>query len=270
MSVAKGPLAGATVRILSKSTNSVVPVAHSQLMVSQTQTNWLVNVAANGVKANLATSLAAYGYTVAIDRGGTNSSAAFYAMVIESRSIPPLWWFCTRPTSDTTVPRDFKVFTSTNGNTYACYIQNGPRIFRVQRMKDMYTAWRDYWEHDQEQSGTIAPLRMDVLRQAVGDIAWIHFGSDYFLGVADDVFEVNGELRIQLHGRKPEPKHTFALRNDKWEWVSSTGKEMTFAQIEEEQRKALSEQFEAGTKKLYGKTNEASGAKQESGSRTNK
>jgi hypothetical protein len=60
------------------------------------------------------------------------------------------------------------------------------------------------------------------------------------------------------------------LCNDKWEWISGTGPEMTAGQLYEEQRKQMSEKFETETKRRYSKTNEAIGVNQESGNPTRK
>jgi hypothetical protein len=160
------------------------------------------------------------------------------------------------------MPRDFKVFVTTNGVTYASFFQDGPRIFRVSGMKSIEAAWREYWEQwgqNEEGLDAIKPLRMDVLFRAIGRSPWSDYDALYFAGAVDDIVEVDGELRVILHARRPEPKHTFALRQDRWELVSSSGEEVSDAQIERERRKALSERFEAETKKSYSQTNDTSG-----------
>ncbi|HEX5218681.1 MAG TPA: hypothetical protein VFZ59_03875 [Verrucomicrobiae bacterium] len=242
---------GTLVKIVSQQDESNVFVAHSQLVVSAEQTNRVVCAEIGGVKTNVQASLKAYKYTVSVSKNDTNSIATFYAMVVESDNKPPLWWFCTRAVSST-MPRDFKVFTTSSGNTYASYVDHGFKLFRVKTMSDVNVVWQDYWEQDQRTFDLVPSLDTTVLRQTVGEGPWYHFNSFYSTGVIDDISEIDGELRVTVHARTPEPKYTFALRDGKWAWVSTAGKDpyegMTPTQILEMRNKAIGEQFEAEVK----------------------
>ncbi|HEX5218680.1 MAG TPA: hypothetical protein VFZ59_03870 [Verrucomicrobiae bacterium] len=262
MQITNGPLAGATVRIISKIPCRDIQFAHGQSMVSKDRSNWVLSAKVGNVETNVEARLSAYEYEIMMSKDGTNQTNSFFMFTVQANTEPPLWWVCARPSGDLS-PRDFKVFTTQNGNTYASYIDGAFVFYRVRSLRDEASAWQQLWESELKSPDAIPSLEMRMLLGKYGRKLETPYRANYYGSACEDMFETDGELRIKVRGRTTRPKHTFALRNGKWELVSSEGKdpyeEMTPGQIMDDYKKALSEQFEAEVRAKSGQTNNTSG-----------
>jgi hypothetical protein len=273
--ITNGPLAGAIVRVISKNACGDIKFAHGQSMISQERTNWVVSAKIGGVKTNMECRLSAHEYKTIVSKDGTDHTNSFFVFGVEVNTKPALWWICARRIGEPP-PRDFKIFTTQAGDTYASYVDSNLMFYRVMELRDEISTWQELWKNNLENTDAIPSLEMRMLLGKYGRKLEIPYKASYYASVCEDIFEVNGELRTKVHGRNSLPKHTFALRNGRWEWVSSEGgdpyEEMTPIQIMDDYRRAISEQFEAETKKHYGQTNGApvNNPSPDSGGHTNK
>lgn len=213
--VNKGPNAGCMVKITRKDHE---PDRH---IVSRSQTNSRVLVTIDGGKVSVPVKLAAYRHgVVKVGSDGKERRARVIELEVLSATNTPFRWSCW--VSANSQPRDFAVFSTESGKTYACYAGVGVHILLVRGSKDSAVSFQEYWEYvPEERPDALRPLTMGVLFDRFGREPFESKNALYYDVFVDDIFDVSGELRVTLHGNKPEPKYTFALRNDKWELVSN-------------------------------------------------
>lgn len=138
---------------------------------------------------------------------------------IRSREGSPFVWHCWEGADKH--PHDFKLFT-TLGTTYACFTSSeGVTIFRVREGNNSEGA-RECLLNGGRSPGALPPLRIGVIGAAVGPKRFYGVNALYWTIIVETISEDGSELRVTLHGDKPDPKFTFAFRNDEWEFVSGT------------------------------------------------
>jgi hypothetical protein len=147
--------------------------------------------------------------------GTTNVPLRLVEFELSSTGARPFNWFCVE--SANAYPHDFRVFMTESARSYVCYSSSeGVKLFRVAENTDASVA-RQMLLTGAGGPGAVIPLRDAVLAEAVG--------ADYFVGtnalhwtiVVERIADVDGDLRITVHGKRETPKFTFALRNHQWE-----------------------------------------------------
>ena len=167
--------------------------------------------------------LFARNYAFRVSHGGqTNGPLDLVEFEITSRSATPFHWFCWENAA--AYPHDFRLFTPVAGATYACYASvDGIRLFQVARIVDSDTG-RTLFMSKRTGPDALPPLRNGLLGDAVGGEHFYGLNALYWTIIIDRLDVMDGELRVTLHGEKPEPQFTFALRGDKWEHVPTPPK----------------------------------------------
>jgi hypothetical protein len=213
-----GPKAGVRVKVTKKDATPDLE------LVSRSQTNGGAIINMGGTKSDVQVRLAAYRHEVVmLGSDGKERHTALKEFEVLSATNKPFRW--SSWVNSGAHPRDFAVFTTDHGKTYVCHTGLGVSIYRVSGSKDSEVSFREYWEHvPEEKPDALKLLNMGLLFEHFGEDLFQSKNALYYDVFVDNIFEVGGELRVTLHGNKPEPKCTFALRSGRWDLVSTPGK----------------------------------------------
>ena len=121
---------------------------------------------------------------------------------------------------------NFRVLTTESGKSYACYVRHGLELFHLTQSRESIAMRILYMERrgeDVRHPDALPVLRLDTLGDALG-MGNIVGGARSWNVIVDKLSNSAGELRVTVHGNKPQPQCTFALRKVKWELVSCSGK----------------------------------------------
>jgi hypothetical protein len=164
----------------------------------------------------VAVELSAYRCECVRSEGGKDWPFACYQFQIRAKGGYPFAWSCWVP--DCPSPHAFEVLTAPSGQSYACYIDNGLDLFHITQPRDSESVRKDFW------NGISHPDRLpslnNLLFETVDRNNLIGLGPTTWNITVDSVAESGGDLVLILHGRKPQLKYTFALKNGKWVFVS--------------------------------------------------
>lgn len=137
---------------------------------------------------------------------------------VESKEPTAFAWSCFE--SANIHPHNFQVFASSVGNSYASYtLLGGIKLFRLQKTNDAAVSLRVFLESGGGDDA-IPPLRSSILRDAVGKQSFYSENALYDAITVDEVTEINGKIRVALHGNNPTTQFTFELTNGVWKLVS--------------------------------------------------
>jgi hypothetical protein len=192
------------------------------------RTNLYLSCFEKGVKTSLPVELKAYEYICEwggeIGTDGNQSADPYHQKIpfieaeISSTSGRPFHWSAWL--EDANGSHDIQLFTTESGSNYLSYTTSLLFIIPVMESKSSEQSFREFWEQPEKR---LPELWFNL------SLLFDRFGSDSFDGgplrydvYVDRIFEVTNELHLTVHGKRPEPKHTFAFRAGKWEYVSST------------------------------------------------
>jgi hypothetical protein len=203
-----------------------------------TETNAVVSLPVDGTNRVIPVEVTATRGEIKRSSGRREWTVEMIQYRVESKDEIPYTWFCWDGRGSHA--HDFKLFVSTNGATYACYTSDGGvNLFLIEGSVDSQSA-RDLYLSTGRGPGEIQRLHTGFLMDSVGYEPFHDMNALFWAIFVDDVSEVDGELRVTLHGVKPETQFTFALRDEQWEWISTTN----------DPTKAIDEEVENPPRKL--------------------
>ncbi len=153
--------------------------------------------------------------------GGPNVSRTVQLVefAIHERGGGPFHWYCWE--SANSYPHDFKLFTTEDRNSYACFVSSeSVKLFRVMESNETAAERRLFLEK-RTRMGEMEPLRIAFLHETLGREVFYSENALYDPVTVDGVFEVASELHITLHGRNPDQRFTFALKAGHWKLVGN-------------------------------------------------
>lgn len=184
-----------------------------------------VGLKVEGQATNVSVELAASRFEYAKTGGEQLTSLAAYELQIKSKDNASFVWSCWTPAFP--IPHRFKVLTTESGTSYACYIRSGVHLFRLSESRMSDAMSHRFWQSfgaDQDHPDALPGLQLAILKQTLGNTNLYGIGPQKFDLVVDRLSDDKGELQITVHGAVPQPRCVFALRNGKWELLSTTGK----------------------------------------------
>lgn len=136
---------------------------------------------------------------------------------IQSKGQIPFTWSCFE--SAAIHPHDFRLFAKPTGSAYASHTSlSGVKLYRVEKNNDSEAAARAFLEQGVDLSA-LPPLRPKVFRDAVGKEHFYTENALFDAVTVDNVTEVDGNVRVILHGNKPTPQFTFELKAGEWKRI---------------------------------------------------
>jgi hypothetical protein len=111
-------------------------------------------------------------------------------------------------------PHRFQVFTTESGTSYACAVVYGVQLWRLTRSRASENM-RETYIKGQRHPDALVAIPVELIAEAVGKTNLI-YGTTIFGMTVETVSDKTGALDVTLHGRRPEPKATFELREGKW------------------------------------------------------
>lgn len=174
-----------------------------------------------GQKTDVAVELVSLRHQV-IDKRGPFTR---YEFQIRAKSGLGFVWSCWTP--DFLQPHRFQVLTTESGQSYACYIREGVHLFRLSESRPSDAMRRAFWEDPEAEfkhPDALPLLGTKQVGEALGRVNTLYLNAVTLYADVVSLSDREGELRVTVRGKEPQPQATFALRHGQWELVSTTGK----------------------------------------------
>jgi hypothetical protein len=215
--ISQGPMTGQI-----RTINKTIP---SPKEVSIPQPESVVTLNVQGRKTNMPVQLIAYRQECTATRSANTASFICYEFQLRAKEGGFVWssW-----SPDFPRPHRFQVLTTESGTSYASYIRDGVHLFRLSESRQSDAMRRQFWEAPEDfeikNPDALPRLAMESLGKALGRTNTEGMGPQTWNISVDNLSDKSGELCVIVHGAAPQPKCTFALRNNKWEFVSTSSK----------------------------------------------
>ena len=215
--IAHGPKAGQKVRIVKTEAwpKEVGPSAKESIMTLSGQAQM----------TNAPVELLAYRHQ-AVRVLGTNSwPFVCYEFQVRAKGSQGFVWSCWTP--DFPRPHRFRVMTTQSGKSYAGYIRGGVHLYLLSQSRESDSMRRQFLGvpiGELNHPDALPVLPIDQIQEYLGWTNTLGLGPQTWNVTVDSVSDSNGELRVTVQGAAPQPQCTFALRKEKWELVSTSGK----------------------------------------------
>jgi hypothetical protein len=213
LNITRGPKAGSTIRLVKQ---EKVP----KLVSSK---EGVVKVSVAGQWTNLPVDLSAWRYEGIRTSHEREWPVTEYELRVEGKAPVAFQWSCWW--HDAGLPHGFQVLNTESRRSYACYVAGGVLFYRLSEDRDSESMRRQSWENTSSgHPDSLPSLPIQLLEESLGRTNMLGLGPQAWNINVDSLSDAAGELRVTLHGAAPQPQCTFALRTNKWELVSCSGK----------------------------------------------
>jgi len=204
-------------------TNTVAFPAEASVL----QKEAVIVLGAQGWRTNVAVELISYRHKFLRIKLTSTNQVPFtcYEFQVRAKGGDGFVWSSWAP--DFPQPHRFQVLTTESGKSYACYIRQGVHLFHLSESREPDAMRRAFWESPtaaREHPDALPLLPISLLHKQLGWTNTVELGPQTWDVTVDKLSDSEGELRVTVHGTAPQPQCIFALRNHKWELVSTSGK----------------------------------------------